>query len=338
MQVTIPANQLWPLNNYWNYHCGAVSGDFHDLTHFTPPLNSRFGNAVSAADYLRKAQASTYEGHKAMFEGYSRQKYTSTGVIQWMLNNAWPGNIWHLFDYYFSPNPGSYYGSKKGCEPIHIQYSYDDNSIWVINSLYTATPAYQATITILNYTGTTVGTYQVNVSSVAADHGSKIYTLPTTTTTTSYFLRLKLNDGTTLVSQNDYWLSKTLDVAQWSRSTWYNTPYTSYADYTQLQNLPQINVTGTAVTTSIGTNMYQTTVTLVNPSSSGVAFLVHARLLKKGATPSNLSPADITPIFWDDNYVTLFPSETRVLRATFDGQASGGNDPTLVVEVFNNIK
>jgi len=187
MSVTIPAAQLWPINNYWNYHCGSSSGNFHDLSHFTPPLNSRFGNATTAADYLRKAQASIYEGHKAMFEGYSRNKYKATGVVQWMLNNAWPGNIWHLFDYYFSPNPGSYFGSKKACEPIHIQYSYDDNSIWVINSLYTATPAYHATITILNYTGATVGTYQVNVSSVASDSGVKIYTLPTTTTTSYFF-------------------------------------------------------------------------------------------------------------------------------------------------------
>ena len=30
---------------------------------------------------------------RAMFEAYRRNKYTSTGVIQWMLNNAWPSMI-----------------------------------------------------------------------------------------------------------------------------------------------------------------------------------------------------------------------------------------------------
>ena len=34
----------------------------------------------------------TYEGVRAMYEAYSRNKYTSTGVIQWMLNNAWPSH------------------------------------------------------------------------------------------------------------------------------------------------------------------------------------------------------------------------------------------------------
>ena len=54
-----------------------------------------------------------YEGIRAMFEAYSRNKYSSTGVIQWMLNNAWPSNIWHLYDYYLRPG-GGYFGAKTG--------------------------------------------------------------------------------------------------------------------------------------------------------------------------------------------------------------------------------
>ena len=47
-----------------------------------------------------------------MFEAYSRNKYVSTGLIQWMLNNAFPQMIWHLYDYYLNP-AGSYFGAKK---------------------------------------------------------------------------------------------------------------------------------------------------------------------------------------------------------------------------------
>ncbi len=32
--------------------------------------------------------------------GYSRNKYESTGIIQWMLNNAWPEMVWHLYDWW----------------------------------------------------------------------------------------------------------------------------------------------------------------------------------------------------------------------------------------------
>src|ERR1035438_903968 len=99
----------------------------------TEALTKRYGPAKSAEEYARKAQVMAYEGHRAMFEAFGRNKYTSTGVIQWMLNNAWPGMIWHLYDWYLRPG-GSYFGAKKACEPLHVQYSYDDRSIVVVNS------------------------------------------------------------------------------------------------------------------------------------------------------------------------------------------------------------
>jgi exo-1,4-beta-D-glucosaminidase len=74
-----------------------------------------------------------YDGERAMFEAYTHNKYTSTGVIQWMLNNPWPSLVW--YDYYMQP-AGGYFGAKKACEPLHIQYSYDDHSVVVANNLY----------------------------------------------------------------------------------------------------------------------------------------------------------------------------------------------------------
>ena len=82
-----------------------------------------------------KSQLMTYEGQRAMFEAYGGNRYTSTGVIQWMLNNAWPSMIWHLYDYYLMPG-GGYFGTKKACEPIHVQYSYDDKSVVAVNTTY----------------------------------------------------------------------------------------------------------------------------------------------------------------------------------------------------------
>jgi len=67
-----------------------------------------------------------------MFEAYGRNRGSATGVIQWMLNNAWPSIIWHLYDYYLRPAAG-YFGTKKACETLHVQYSYDDRSVAVVN-------------------------------------------------------------------------------------------------------------------------------------------------------------------------------------------------------------
>src|SRR5213079_1825443 len=115
-----------------NYHAGGER--FTTVNVFTDGLNRRYGQASSLDDYERKAQAMTYDGQRAMFEAYARNKYTSTGVIQWMLNNAWPSMIWHLYDYFLRPG-GGYYGTKKACEPVHVQYSYDDRSVAVVNDL-----------------------------------------------------------------------------------------------------------------------------------------------------------------------------------------------------------
>ncbi len=110
-------------------------GEFVNLKVFDSAMEAVYAKPNSADDYERMAQTMEYDSERAMFEAYSKNKYTSTGVIQWMLNNAWPSMIWHLYDYYLDTG-GGYFGTKKACEPLHIQYSYDDRSIVVVNSTY----------------------------------------------------------------------------------------------------------------------------------------------------------------------------------------------------------
>src|SRR5262245_23013319 len=132
LKQMLPADHLWPIDDVWNFHAGG--DEFRNVERFTEALEARYGKASGVEDYARKAQALTYEGQRAMFEAYARNKYTSTGVIQWMLNNAWPSLIWHLYDYYLRPG-GGYFGTKKACEPLHVQFSYDDRSVAVVNDL-----------------------------------------------------------------------------------------------------------------------------------------------------------------------------------------------------------
>src|SRR5580700_1533285 len=96
LEKFLSKDHLWPIDDYWNYHAGG--GAFKDIHVFTDALSARYGKADSIEDYALKSQLMAYEGIRAMYEAYSRNKYTSTGVIQWMLNNAWPSLIWHLYD------------------------------------------------------------------------------------------------------------------------------------------------------------------------------------------------------------------------------------------------
>jgi len=58
----------------------------------------------------------------ARCSNYGRNKYVSTGVIQWMLNNAWPSLIWHLYDYYCAGR--RIFWAQETMEPLHVQYGY----------------------------------------------------------------------------------------------------------------------------------------------------------------------------------------------------------------------
>ena len=111
-----------------------------------------------------------------MFEAYGRNKYLATGVIQWMLNNAWPSMVWHLYDYFLRPG-GGYFGTKKGCEPLHVQYSYDDQSIAVVNSYYDGFRALKVSAKVLNLDLTEKFSREARLD-IDADGVRKVFTIP----------------------------------------------------------------------------------------------------------------------------------------------------------------
>ena len=89
---------------------------FYDRRIYDRGLYNRYGKPSSLEDYLLKAQMMDYEATRAEYEGYSvNWNYgpPATGLIYWMLNNAWPSLHWNQFDYYLHPG-GSYFGTKVG--------------------------------------------------------------------------------------------------------------------------------------------------------------------------------------------------------------------------------
>src|SRR5262249_7034662 len=181
-------------------------------------------------DYARKAQALAYEGQRAMFEGYGRNKYMATGVIQWMLNNAWPSMIWHLYDYYLRPG-GGYFGTKSACEPLHVQYSYDDRSIAVVNDTPREVKGLKITATVLNFDLAEKFKREATID-VAADGVTRAFAIPQTSElSTTYFVRLLMHDAAgNEVSRNFYWLSTEDDQMNWAKTTWYYTPTTKHSN------------------------------------------------------------------------------------------------------------
>jgi exo-1,4-beta-D-glucosaminidase len=326
LEKFIPKEHLWPIDDVWNYHSGKER--FTTVNVFTDGLTRRYGQAATLDDYERKAQAMTYDGERAMFEAYGRNKYTSTGVIQWMLNNAWPSMIWHLYDYYLVPS-GGYFGTKKACEVVHVQYSYDDNTVTVVNGTYEMLKGTKVSAKIYSIDAKEKASHDATLD-LAADSSTKAFDLPKPDgLTPTYFLKLELHDAAgKLLSDNFYWLSKKADVLDWGkRQDTVYTPQKEFGDLTGLNSLPNTKLAITKSLQGSGSNS-SITVTVENKGDS-VAFMVHPRLTRsKGGE-------DLTPIFWSDNYFSLLPGEKKSVTARFDSAGLQGASPELVVEGWN---
>jgi exo-1,4-beta-D-glucosaminidase len=325
LRQMLPEDHLWPIDDYWNFHAGG--GGYRNVNIFTAALNGRYGKATSLEDYVKKSQLQTYEGERAMFEAFGRNKYTSTGVIQWMLNNAWPSIIWHLYDFYLRPG-GGYFGTKKACEPLHVQYSYDDQSIVVVNSYYRPFTGYKVTAKVYNLDLSPKFSKEASVD-ILPDSSTRVLTLPTIDgLSKTYFLKLTLQDGAgKQVSSNFYWLSTQPDVSNWDDSNGRYTPTQTYADLTGLETLPETKVNLTTRTEQRGEEQIEH-VTIENPTSQ-LAFSLHLQVLK------GKDGADIEPVLWEDNYFELMPGEKREITATYRRKLLGGASPTIHLDGWN---
>ncbi len=326
----IPKEHLWPMDDVWNYHAGGER--FTTVNVFSEGLNKRYGAATSLEDYERKAQAAAYDGERAMFESYGRNKYVATGVIQWMLNNAWPSLIWHLYDYYLVPG-GGYFGTKKAMEALHVQYGYDDQTIAVVNDTYQEHKRMKVRARVYSLDAKLLADKEEAID-VPADAAVKAFDLPKPDgLTTTFFVKLDLRDSNgENVSDNFYWLSAKADTLDWAhkQDTVY-TPQAEFGDLTGLNSLPQIKLqTSALVEQKPGAATGTARVRMKNTSSS-VAFQIRLRLADKK------DDQDVVPVFWEDNYFSLLPGQERVVSVSYDSTVLRGAHPVIQIGGFNIV-
>jgi exo-1,4-beta-D-glucosaminidase len=322
----IPPEHLWPIDECWNYH--MAGGEFKNLKLYTQALNARYGEARSVEDFVMKAQAMDYDAQRAMFEAYGRNKYTATGVLQEMMNNAWPSLMYVLYDYYLRPAAG-YFGSKKALEPLHVQYSYDDRSIAVVNSLYHEFKGLKVGARVYNFNLTEKFSKESTLD-VPADGVVRAFEFPEIPgLTTTYFVSLALADAAgKRLSTNFYWLSTKPDVLDWDKTEFYYTPTKSFADLTALQGLPLVDLRVAATSEAGSVEERITRVTVENPSTH-LAFMVHLQINK------GMNGEEVLPILWGDNYFSLLPGEKRGVTATYMANELAGAKPVVQVDGWN---
>jgi exo-1,4-beta-D-glucosaminidase len=304
LKKIIPAGKLWPVNELWDYHCTHSKQAFNTMNVFNTALDNRFGKPSDLNDYLMKADVQSYEALKAMYEAFRVRIPNTTGIIQWMLNSAWPSLYWHLYDYYLLPS-AAYYAARKANEPLQIIYDYGKNAVFVVNEKPGSQEYLLAKVKILDVNSKVLFDKELELS-VESNVSKQLISLDAIHGTV--FLDLKLfNKSGQVVADNFYWLNEKQDLPDFAKTTWAYTPMKEYTDFSGLNNLPKTDINLHFFSTTEGNSLIITT-EISNKTDKTAFFMSLAILDEEGKR--------IFPVFWDDNYFSLPPGESRTIKCT----------------------
>lgn len=326
----IPQDKLWPLNELWDYHCTTSQTAMNNLNVLTGIMNKRYGKANDLQDYLHKADLINYEGTKAMFEAFRANQPHTTGIVQWMLNSAWPSLYWQLYDYYLIPT-AAYYGVKQANRPRQLIYNYGNNSVYLADEIHDGTESLKAEIRMYSFKSVLVFEKTVEI---AADKtpSRKICEFPKFVENAFLSLELKDKSGQ-ILSRNFYWLSSQEDVYDWDSSSWYMSDIKIPANYKNLSDIPKASLKTSVARKQLNGGI-ELEVVLKNESPVIAFFIDLALKDDKGER--------IYPVFWEDNYISLLPEEERTVKCFIEKDnlpanstltISGGNVSVIVDEL-----
>ncbi|MCT4590931.1 MAG: hypothetical protein N4A71_24115 [Carboxylicivirga sp.] len=320
----IPEENLWPIDDVWNFHCGRH--EFGSLDRYLNSFNKRYGETDNLPEFAFKSQISNYEAIRPMFESFQANKYEATGVIQWMLNSAWPEMFWQLYDYYLVPN-GAFYGTKKACQPINAVYNYKDKNIYWVNDFNSDVSDHNLKVTVYDVKSKELYSDKVQLNMDAHSSGFALEIPKLKGLTDTYFINLEITDKSgDLVADNFYWLSTKADEMAFEKTTWVYTPPKDYANLQALNDLQKVDIKTSWNQRVEGKYTYFTC--QLENSSSQIAFFIEARVIDRATNRM------IVPVFWDDNYVSIMPNGTKVLTAKIETELLPDN-LNFVVEGWN---
>jgi exo-1,4-beta-D-glucosaminidase len=294
----IPEESLWPLSDVWDYHCTAAASDMNSTRQLQETINGLYGGFDGLNDFVRKAHAVDYDGTRAMFEAFRVRVPKTTGIVQWMLNSAWPSIYWQQYDWYGVPAAG-YYGTKKACEPVQLLFDYATRKVYAVNETLEAREL-KATVQVFDGASKPIGketrTVKVGYREVVPVFDLKRFDGQ------PHFAALALEDENGPVADNFYVLPAKDNEYNWKKTNWYITPITAYADmaFAFKQGPAEVEMT-----------VDDNKVTLTN--KSGV--IAYMNILKAKDAAGNL----VVPAWWSDNFFPLLPGETKTVTCRTEG-------------------
>ncbi len=272
---------------------------------FIGRIESSYGGAKNASDWVTLAQFVNYEGYRAMYEAQSKNRM---GLLIWMSHPCWPTFVWQTYDYYFEPT-AAYFGAKKASEPLHIQWNPVTDNVEIVNYSAGATSGLTAKVQILNMDGSLKWEKTASLESVEDSTATPIKIEYPSGLTPVHFVKLTLTRGADIVSENFYWRGLT------------------NGDYRALRDLPKVTVDASTRTERQGATWLLTT-DLTN-NSNAPALMVKLKVVREK------SGDRILPAIYSDNYIALMPGEKRTIHTEVANADARGESPRLTLEGFN---
>ena len=232
----------------------------------------------------------------------------NSGRMLWMTQPAWPSNYWQIYtsDY---DTAAPYYGVKKASEIVHVQMNLPDFQLAVVNNTLQPLSGVILTAKIYGLDGHLIAERHETLSAApnAVTNGEKL-DLTAPMSHGPVVVKLELHDAAgRLLSDNAYW--------QAAKDT----------DLNQLNTIAKDAVAVSATSQRVGDEI-KVAVKLVN---HGVAPALANKL-----TLEDAKGARILPAFYEDNYVTLAPGESRDIVVTYPASASAGA-PRIALRGWN---
>jgi hypothetical protein len=297
----LPKEDRWPITDDWAYH------NWHPYDEFNRHMQAQFGAARSLEDYVGQAQMLNYVDYRAIFEGFNAHLWApNSGRLLWMTQPSWPSMLWGILSSDYDTQ-ASYYGTKKACEPLHVQLDLATDDVQVIDT--TREPLRQAKVEADIYAldGKPL-LHRETTLDAPMDDATRAFHLDLAPlmgdTTVFVHLALRASDGS-LLSQNLYWRAA------------------SDAGYRALDGLAKARVTLAARRTASAeaADGARIEVTLKNTSAG---FALNAKLVVSNAADG----AEALPAFYSDNYLSLLPGEER--KVTIDLPGADPKQPLSV--------
>ena len=301
LRAMMPESAMWPQGRMWGLHDFSLHGAQGGES-FRGQIDKSYGGADNAADWVRLAQYVNYEGYRAMYEAQGAKRM---GLLIWMSHPTWPSFVWQTYDYYLEPT-AAYFGAKKACEPLHIQWNPVTDNVEVVNYSGGDARGLTADVQLLNMDGAVKWERSAPVDSSEDSVAAPIHIEYPDGLTPVHFIRLKLVRGGEAVSENFYW--RGLEE--------YN--------YRALRGLPKVKLEAvTHATRQAG--RWTLTTTVRNPAKTPV-------LMVKLKAVREKSGDRILPAIYSDNYIALMPGEQRNIRTEVEDADTRGEPPAIVIE------